>query len=50
MGADAFRRFQFKQDIAAKGKGSVDKLIEAYKSNFEVWRDGDDRFTSAMEP
>ncbi len=40
-GQQCFRRYQFKQDIAAKGKGSVDKLIEAYKSNFEIWREGD---------
>ncbi|HKM82640.1 MAG TPA: hypothetical protein VKO18_11385 [Terriglobia bacterium] len=40
-GRGCFRRFQFKQDIAAKGKGSVDKLIEAYHVNFEAWRDGD---------
>ena len=39
-GRGCFRRFQFKQDIAAKGKGSVDKLIEALKQNFEVWREG----------
>ncbi len=40
-GRACFRRFQFKQDIAAKGKGSVDKLIEALKQNFEAWREGD---------
>ena len=40
-GRGCFHRFQFKQDIAAKGKGNVDKLIDAYKANFEVWRDGD---------
>lgn len=39
-GRGCFRRFQFKQDIAAKGKGSPDKLIEALKANFEVWREG----------
>jgi hypothetical protein len=40
-GRGCFRRFQFKQDIAAKGKGSVDKLVEALKASFEVWREGD---------
>lgn len=40
-GRGCFRRFEFKQDIAAKGKGSADKLVEALKANFEVWRDGD---------
>lgn len=42
-GRGCFNRFQFKQDIAAKGKGSVDKLIEAYKANFEIWREGTDK-------
>jgi len=40
-GRGCFRRFQFKQDIAQQGKGSVDALIQAYKKNFEVWREGD---------
>ena len=40
-GRACFRRFQFKQEIAAKGKGNVDRLIEAYHANFEAWRDGD---------
>ena len=40
-GRGCYRRHQFKQDIAAKGKGDVDKLIEAYKANFECWREGD---------
>lgn len=40
-GRGCFRRFSFKQDIAAKGKGDVDKLIEAYKANFECWREGE---------
>lgn len=42
-GRGCYRRHQFKQDIAAKGKGSVDKLIEAYKANFEIWREGEDK-------
>ncbi len=41
-GKGCFSRHQFKKDIAAKGKGNLDKLMEAYKKNFEVWRDGDD--------
>lgn len=40
-GRGCYRRFKFKQDIAAKGKGSVDKLVEALKANFEVWREDD---------
>jgi len=39
-GRGCFRRFQFKQDIARLGKGSVESLLEAYKKNFEVWREG----------
>ena len=42
-GRGCFQRHQFKQDIALKGKGDVDKLIEAYKSNFEAWREGTDK-------
>ena len=38
-GQGCFRRFQFKQEIARLGKGNLDRLIEAYKRNFEVWRD-----------
>jgi len=40
-GRGCYRRFQFKQDIAKQGKGSVEALIEAYKKNFEVWREAD---------
>ncbi len=39
-GKGCFRRFQFKQDIARLGSGSVEKLLEAYKKNFEVWQEG----------
>jgi hypothetical protein len=42
-GRACYRRFQFKQDIAAKGKGSVDELIKAYKTNFEIWREDQDK-------
>ncbi len=42
-GRGCYRRHQFKQDIAAKGKGSVDKLVDAYKANFECWREGEDK-------
>jgi len=40
-GKGCFRRFQFKQDIARMGTGSVEKLMQAYKKNFEVWREND---------
>jgi hypothetical protein len=40
-GRGCFNRHQFKKDIAEQGKGSVDKLIEAYKKNFEIWRESE---------
>jgi hypothetical protein len=39
-GRGCFRRFKFKQDIAQQGKGDLQKLIEAYKRNFEIWQEG----------
>jgi hypothetical protein len=39
-GRGCFRRHEFKQEIARLGKGGVDRLLEAYKRNFEVWREG----------
>lgn len=40
-GRGCYRRHQFKQDLAAAGQGDADQLIEAYKKNFGVVRDGD---------
>jgi hypothetical protein len=40
-GKGCFARHSFKTDIARDGKGDVDKLLAAYKRNFEVWREGD---------
>ncbi len=40
-GRGCFRRHEFKRAIAEQGKGDVEKLIVAYKKNFEVWRDGE---------
>lgn len=40
-GKGCFRRFAFKQEIASKGHGDIDKLIAAYKEIFEIWREGD---------
>jgi len=40
-GRGCYRRHQFKQDIARDGAGDVEKLIAAYKRNFEIWREGD---------
>ena len=39
-GRGCFKRYKFKSDIAEKGKGDLDKLIAAYKANFEVWKEG----------
>lgn len=38
-GRGCFNRHQFKKDIAAKGSGDLDKLIEAYSQNFEIWKE-----------
>jgi len=38
-GRGCFNRHQFKKDIAIKGTGDLDKLIEAYKQNFEIWKE-----------
>ena len=40
-GQGCFRRFSFKQDLARQGQGSLEKLLAAYRQNFEVWQDGD---------
>jgi hypothetical protein len=40
-GKACFDRYQFKKDIAIAGTGDLDKLIESYKKNFEIWKDGD---------
>jgi len=40
-GRGCFNRFKFKQDIATKGTDNLENLIEAYKRNFEIWKDGD---------
>ena len=40
-GKGCFRRHEFKRAIAEQGKGDVDKLLAAYKKNFEAWREGD---------
>jgi hypothetical protein len=41
-GRGCFRRHEFKRAIAEKGKGDLDRLLQAYKTNFEVWREGND--------
>lgn len=38
-GVGCFNRHQFKKDIAITSNGSLDKLLENYKKNFEVWKD-----------
>jgi hypothetical protein len=39
-GVACFNRFQFKKDIVVNGSGDPDKLIESYKKNFEIWKEG----------
>jgi hypothetical protein len=39
-GVACFNRFQFKKDIAVNGSGSLDKLMESYRKNFEIWKEG----------
>jgi hypothetical protein len=39
-GKECFNRFQFKKDIAINGTGDLNKLIDAYRKNFEIWKDG----------
>jgi hypothetical protein len=39
-GVGCFNRHQFKKDIAITSIGDLDKLIENYKRNFEIWKDG----------
>jgi len=39
-GRGCFLRHSFKQDIAREGHGDVDRLVEAYRHNFEAWREG----------
>jgi len=40
-GRSCFNRWQFKKDIAETGKDDLEKLLQAYKSNFEAWREED---------
>lgn len=41
-GVACFKRHSFKTEIATAGKGNLNNLIEAYKKNFEIWKDGND--------
>lgn len=40
-GRGCYQRHKFKQDIAEAGRGDLDQLIEAYRKNFGIRRDGD---------
>jgi hypothetical protein len=40
-GRGCFYRFSFKQEIAQEGQGNLDRLLAAYRRNFEAWREGD---------
>jgi hypothetical protein len=39
-GVGCYNRHSFKQDIATNSHGDLEKLIENYSRNFEVWKDG----------
>jgi hypothetical protein len=39
-GVGCYNRHQFKKDIALTSNGNLDKLIENYSRNFEVWKEG----------
>jgi hypothetical protein len=39
-GIACFNRHQFKKDIAINSNGELDKLLENYSKNFEVWKEG----------
>lgn len=41
-GRGCFYRHSFKQDIAHQGQGDLQKLIAAYRRNFEIWQEGDE--------
>lgn len=40
-GRGCYDRHTFKQEIAARGKGDLEKLVAAYSQNFEIWKDGE---------
>jgi len=40
-GRGCYNRHQFKKDISAAAECDLDKLLIAYKKNFEVWKEGD---------
>jgi hypothetical protein len=40
-GRGCYLRHKFKQDIAAAGRGDVEKLLAAYRQNFNIQREGD---------
>jgi len=40
-GRGCYNRHQFKKDISNAAEDNLDKLLIAYKKNFEVWKEGD---------
>ena len=40
-GRGCYNRHQFKKDISIAAQGDLDKLLIAYKRNFEVWKEND---------
>ena len=40
-GRGCYSRHQFKKDISIAAQGDLEKLLTAYKKNFEVWKEDD---------
>lgn len=40
-GRGCYNRHQFKKDISIAAEGDLEKLLVAYKKNFEVWKEDD---------
>lgn len=40
-GRKCFLRHSFKQELAKRGSGDVDRLVAAYQGSFEAWREGE---------
>ena len=40
-GRGCYNRHQFKKDISIAAQGDLEKLLTAYKKNFEVWKEDD---------
>ncbi len=41
-GRGCYNRHAFKKEISEAGKGNLEKLMEAYRRNFEIWQEADE--------